>query len=236
MATEGFQFKQFSVSQDRCAMKVGTDGVLLGAWCRLDGCRTVLDIGTGTGLLALMAAQRSDARITAIEIDSQAASQARENVMASVFKDRIEVIEADARTFRPADYKFDAIISNPPFFKSSLHSPDALRTAARHDDSLSHEDLVATVAALLSDSGKFSVVLPADCASAFMGICARSGLMLTARTQVVTREGQQPRRELMEFRKSYEPCRTSVLTIADAQGSKTQEYIELVKDFYIRIS
>ena len=131
MSNPYFQFKQFKVCHDRCAMKVGTDGVLLGAWASLENAATVLDIGTGAGLIALMAAQRNPvARIAAVELDADAACQAAENVQASPWSSRVEVICADAKAYEPG-MRFDAIVSNPPYFASSLKSPEAFSELAK---------------------------------------------------------------------------------------------------------
>ena len=160
---ERFDFKQFSVEQSGAAMKVGTDGVLLGAWVALpDEGGAVLDIGTGTGLLALMVAQRSaESRIVAVEIEPQAAEQAAANVAASRWSERIEVVCADVRDYSPSG-TFDLIISNPPYFSASLHSPDAARNLARHSDTLSLGALASAAVRMLSPRGRLAVVLPAD--------------------------------------------------------------------------
>ena len=140
-----FTFKQFHVEQDRTAMKVGTDGVLLGAWAE-GGC-TILDIGTGTGLVALMMAQRfEDAQVVGIDIDPDASEQARENVAASPFASRISILHTSLQAFS-TERKFDAIVSNPPYFEHSLKNPDAARAAARHADSLPFADLFSGVRA-----------------------------------------------------------------------------------------
>ena len=133
MSNPYFQFKQFTVWHDKCAMKVGTDGVLLGAWTSVESAHRILDIGTGTGLVALMLVQRSlpDANIVALEIDEAAVGQARENIIRSPWKERVEVVQADFRKYRSSD-KFDVIVSNPPYFVDSLECPDRQRTAARH--------------------------------------------------------------------------------------------------------
>lgn len=162
-----FRFKQFEIEQDRCAMKVGTDGVLLGAWAQ--GGRRILDIGSGTGLISLMMAQRfPEAEVVGIDMDADACGQARENVMASPFRDRVEIeccrlqdfggtSEAAEALENAEDLKsagvFDAIVSNPPFFVDSLKNPDSKRTMARHTDSLPFRDLFAGVKRLLSDDG-----------------------------------------------------------------------------------
>lgn len=162
-----FRFKQFEIEQDRCAMKVGTDGVLLGAWAQ--GGRRILDIGSGTGLISLMMAQRfPEAEVVGIDMDADACGQARENVMASPFRDRVEIeccrlqdfggagVSKTAEALETAeglkaDGVFDAIVSNPPFFVDSLKNPDSKRTMARHTDSLPFRDLFAGVKRLLSD-------------------------------------------------------------------------------------
>lgn len=128
-----FKFKQFTVYHDRCAMKVGTDGVLLGAWAQVDNARRILDVGTGTGLIALMTAQRSQAHIMGIDIDEKAVGQAEENVKASPWKERISICRKDVMQMcREVDGTFDAIVSNPPYFVENVHCPDARRNVARH--------------------------------------------------------------------------------------------------------
>ena len=171
MSNDYFQFRQFTVRQSRCAMKVGTDGTLLGAWATVPPkpCR-VLDIGTGTGLVALMLAQRfPQASVTALDIDSEAVLQARENVQSSPFADRIEVIQADAADF-DAKEPFDVVVSNPPYFEQSLECPDQQRTLARHAASLTYTQLTRTAFRLLGDEGTFSVVIPVDCRSRMEGV------------------------------------------------------------------
>ena len=141
-------------------MKVGTDGTLLGAWASLRSAGTILDIGTGTGLIAIMAAQRSpEARITAIDIDADCITQARENVAASPWSDRIEVVHSSLQDFEPA-IRFERIISNPPYFVDSLRSPDAARSTARHTDTLPFAELSQGVSRLLSPTGRFALILP----------------------------------------------------------------------------
>ena len=166
MGNSVFIFKEFAVKQDACAMKVGTDGVLLGAWAR--GGSRVLDIGTGTGLIALMMAQRfPEAEIEAIDIAEAACLQAKENVANSVFARRVRVVRAALQQY-VGPKSFDCIVSNPPFFVDSLHNPDALRSMARHTSTLSYRELFAGVGRLLVPEGRFSAIIPADCRSRFM--------------------------------------------------------------------
>jgi tRNA1Val (adenine37-N6)-methyltransferase len=170
-----FQFKQFVVNQEDCAMKVGTDGVLLGAWFDFKENGSVLDIGTGTGLIALMAAQRGADSVVAVEIDEKAARQAAENVASSKWKDIVTVVHSDIACFSD-DKRFDAVVCNPPFFRDSLRSPDSVRSQARHNDTLSYEKLAEMANCLLSDSGLFSLVLPYDMADTFISVAAKNGL------------------------------------------------------------
>ena len=158
-----FKFKQFTVCHDRCAMKVGTDGVLVGAWAELPEEGRVLDLGTGTGLIALMAAQRCQAPVCGIDVDEAAVEQALENVAASPWADRIRIWKQDVREMRAeTDGVFDAIVSNPPYFTEKVLCPDRQRNAARHTDGLDFDELLEAVCRLLTERGVFSVVLPSD--------------------------------------------------------------------------
>lgn len=216
-------------------MKVGTDSVILGAWAELADCRNILDIGTGTGILALMAAQKSpEATVTAVEIDGEAAAQAAQNAACSPWSHRISVICQDIREYLPG-CRYDAILCNPPYFRKSLHSPDSGRNTARHDDTLDYASLASCASVLLSDGGAFHIILPTDGFDAFCGAAASCGMQLTAITALISREGKPPFRKLGTFRKHYSDGRNDSLTISDRQGNPTEEYIRLVKDFYIRI-
>ena len=150
MSQPFFQFKQFTVWHDKCAMKVGTDGVLLGAWTPVESSARILDIGTGTGLVALMLAQRCSASVIALEIDGKAAQQAAENITRSPWGSRIEVVCQDFRLYsnKNNSLKYDTIVSNPPYFTDSLKCPDSQRNTARHNDNLSYEELLKGVSNL----------------------------------------------------------------------------------------
>ncbi len=162
MSNSCFQFKQFKINQDRCAMKVGTDGVLLGTWTDVSGVQSILDVGTGTGLIALMLAQRSSAAIiSGIEIDGDAAAQAVENVNNSPWREKINIEAVSLQTFtKNTGCRFDLIVSNPPYFNKSLKNPDAQRSVARHSDLLSRQDLLTAADTLL----RFCPA-PGDCRS-----------------------------------------------------------------------
>ena len=235
MANDYFRFRHFTVYHDRCAMKVGTDGTLLGAWAR--GGQTVLDIGTGTGLIALMMAQRfPDATIWGIDIDSEAVGQARANVAGSPFRN-IGILEADVRTFTPivptACLSFDGIVSNPPYFDSSLECPDGQRTLARHTASLSYRDLMQSVCRLLADGGEFSVVIPFDCKARMEAEATLAGLFKVRECAVKTTPRKQPRRYLMAFRKHPADLELEEGVIETSPNVRSSWYQELTKDFYL---
>ena len=175
MGNSQFRFKKFTIEQDRCAMKVGTDGVLLGAWAEIASAERILDIGTGTGLIALMCAQRNElAQIHAIEIDSAAAEQAGENILNSQFSERIELQQVALQEFNPSK-EYDAIICNPPFFNSGTNSPVAERNQARHTISLSISDLLLHASRLISESGRLHLILPLDNEEELKSCCAAHG-------------------------------------------------------------
>lgn len=220
-------------------MKVGTDGVLLGAWARVEHSRRILDMGTGTGLVALMAAQRSQADIVAIDLDADAVAQAAENVAASPWESRIQVVQADARQVESGKtfhfQLFDAILCNPPFFENSLKSPDVARTMARHTDTLSFDELARSAARLLSPEGELSVVIPYDRAHDMTVSAACCGLFATRQTVIVPVEGGKPKRMLMAFNREGAAHTIETLCIHDAQHRYTPEYVRLVEDFYLKM-
>ena len=230
-----FAFKQFTVRHDRCAMKVGTDGVLLGAWTDLSHSRRILDIGTGTGLIALMLAQRCmDARITAIDLDSAAVEQAQENIQASPWKDRIEALQQDICTYHP-NGTFDTIVSNPPYFINSLKCPDGQRSTARHTDTLDADRLIGKVSELLTSDGRFSIILPAEQTEDLIRVAGEKGLHPSRQTWVITRPGLSPKRILMEFRKIPVTLQPDELVIELERHVYSEEYIALTQEFYLKM-
>ena len=208
-----FSFKQFTVYHDRCAMKVGTDGVLLGAWADVVSARNILDIGTGTGLISLMMAQRCNARIRAVDIDADAVEQARGNVAASPWQDRIEVELQDICHFT-SETLFDVIVSNPPYFTDSLKCPERQRNIARHTDLLDFDKLAESAARLLHSEGV---------------------LHLSHQTLIHTKPGTEPRRVLLAFKFSVDKCVTDDLTIELSRHVYSEEYIALTKEFYLKM-
>lgn len=230
-----FSFKQFDVRDEHSAMKVGTDGVLLGAWADIATDCRILDIGTGSGIISLMIAQRNHrAKIVALDIDAGAVEDATQNACRSPWGERIEVVHSDIAGYETAE-KFDHIVSNPPYFNSSLHSPSAERTTARHTSSLDFQMLVASACRLLRKGGRLSVVLPTDEARRFRFV-AFGRLHLVRLTDVVTKEGSAPQRTLMEFEltPSTPMPRCSTLTIHNADGSYSEDYQRITNDFYLK--
>ncbi|MBP5800197.1 MAG: methyltransferase [Prevotella sp.] len=234
MAKGLFEFRQFTIHQEECAMKVGTDGTLLGAWAmaREGQCR-ILDIGTGTGLMALMMAQRyPEAEITGIDLDEKAVFQAQANAMASPFANRIRIQQADVNSF--TDKPFDSIVCNPPFFVDSLTCPDARRSQARHAETLTYETLILSVKRLLDTNGVFSVIIPTDYRSQLLSEASLSGLMLTRECFVRTTPKKSPKRCLMEFRwRPVATVDTATETLEMKPGERSEWYHQLTKEFYL---
>ena len=229
-----FRFKQFEIDDTLSAMKIGTDGVLLGAWADVVDAGRILDVGTGTGLVAIMCAQRSaTARVHGIDIVADAVAEARHNMMRTTWCDRLSAEHADLRGYNPEE-RYDHVVSNPPFFLTTLVSPNEARAMARHATTLSYEDLVSAAERLLTPGGRLSVVLPTECASTFRRV-AFERLWLSRITDIVTREGEAPKRTLMEFVLTDTPLmpRASELTIQARDGSYTDEYRHLTEDFYL---
>lgn len=233
MANSEFTFKQFTIKQDKCAMKVGTDGVLLGAWA--DGGHNILDIGTGTALIALMMAQRfKQAHITAIEIDEEASRQALENVGASPFAHRVKVLHTALQNFSPG-CQYDCIVTNPPFFTASLKNPDSQRAAARHTDTLPYGELFGCVATLLAPNGTFSAIIPTDCLERFTAEAYFSGLSPIRRCAIKTTARRPPKRQLVAFAHNPSTCiDIQEVTLQTNDGERSEWYRKLTEDFYIR--
>ena len=229
----GFRFKQFAVEQDDVAMKVGTDGVLLGAWADCDGAKRILDIGTGTGLIALMLAQRNaEAEIHAVEIDETATHRARSNFDMSLWAERLEVENCAIQEFNPAE-KFDLIVSNPPYFVDSLLPPDAKRSTARHTPDLSFEELDKAVCRLLDEDGRFALILPTTEFEKYLSI---TRLYLVRRCDVYPKIGADVKRVMAEFTKREATAvKHETVTIeVEKRGDYTDEYRALTKDFYLK--
>lgn len=231
-----FNFKKFSVDDRLTAMKVGTDGVLLGAWGA--GGKRILDVGTGSGLIALMMAQRfGSATVTAIDIDRDSCLQARANVAESPYADRIEIRHISLQELAQSESAgaFDAILSNPPYFKNSLHSHDRKRNLARHADTLSMHDLVKCSRHLLSPRGTLCVICPESIKEELESESIIYGMTVRNCVELKTSVNKAPSRAMVEIVNGYEPTRTHATEhLAEQDGSRSEWYKILTKDFYIK--
>jgi tRNA1Val (adenine37-N6)-methyltransferase len=228
-----FEFKQFRIEQRKAAMKVGTDGVLLGAWTPVNDARRILDVGTGTGLIALMLAQRSDAMIDAVEIDGLACEEAKYNFEQSSWRDRLRVLCGDFQLFADIDCEpYDLIVSNPPFFANSLKTSNKALAVARHNDMLSFNHLVSGARKLLGSTGRLCVIIPfPDCIE--FRECARLvGFYLQNQTNVIPKQGKTPKRALLEFTLQHGYPFNNELVILDENGLYTDYYKTLTSPFY----
>lgn len=234
-----FSFKQFSVDQDRCAMKIGTDGVLLGAWTPIENNPfSVLDIGTGTGIIALMLAQRSHAeQIDALEIDEDAYEQATDNFENSPWNDRLFCFHAGLDEFveEPED-EYDLIVSNPPFYSEDYKTENSQRDLARFSDAMPFEDLIEAAALLLSENGIFSVIIPFKEEKNFLTIAKEYELHPIKITRIKGTPTTEIKRSLLAFgRNESDTVLANELIIETARHIYTPEYIELTKDFYLKM-
>ena len=234
-----FQFKQFSIDQDRCAMKVGTDGVLLGAWTPLENHPfSILDIGTGTGIIALMLAQRSHAeQIDALEIDEDTYEQATDNFENSPWNDRLFCFHAGLDEFveEPED-EYDLIVSNPPFYAEDYKSSNDQRDLARFQDAMPFEDLIEAAALLLSENGIFSVIIPFKEEEKFLALANEHELYPLKITHVKGTPTSEIKRSLLVFsRIETNNFPIDELIIETARHIYTPEYIALTKDFYLKM-
>ena len=218
-------------------MKVGTDGVLLGAWARVENACRILDVGTGTGIIALMAAQRNQAaQILAIDIDPQAVDQAKENAGRSIFSQKISIAQHSLHEFASINREpFDVILCNPPFFENSLKPPARQRSMARHSESLPLEELLACAKVLLSEKGNISLILPSDRLQKAEAVCEKLSLFITRKTFVKPLPESQPKRVLLEISPEFKIPEEEKIVIELLRHKYSDEYIRLTKDFYLKM-
>lgn len=231
-----FQFKEFKIIQEQAAMKVGTDGVMLGAWVNTGSAKQILDVGTGTGLIALMMAQRTNASITGIEIESKAAEEALTNSKNSPWHNRISIVNASLQSFAQAEpEKFDLIISNPPFFSNSQKSKCEMLAMAKHNHMLPPADLIDCSVRLLNPGGRLAIILPCDSVTVIKQLAAKAQLHLLRETEVKPNSIKKPHRLLMEFGKTaHQPVeKDSVLIHNDDGYGFTNQYKSLTQMFYL---
>jgi tRNA1Val (adenine37-N6)-methyltransferase len=234
MASPPFHFKRFSVEQAGAAHPVGTDGVLLGAWAALSDAREILDIGTGTGLIALMLAQRSEARITAVEVHPPSAACAQRNFSASPWAERLRLVESSIQDFsQTTDNQFDVIVSNPPFFSATTHSPDVARRLGRHTSALPPADLLVCVARLLAPSGRFCVVLPLAEGQRLCELSVPHGLYWTRIAEVRAHAQKPTERLLLQFERNPYPFQREKLLLHDAAVGYSAAFRAMTEGFYL---
>lgn len=230
-----FRFKQFAVINDRTAMKVGTDGVLLGAWCPVEGARQVLDVGTGCGVIALMIAQRNaTAIIDAIDIDHDAIEEASLNFNHSPWGDRLTAIECDFNTMAEGK-PYDLIVSNPPYFTNGVLPTGDARTTARHTGTLNYHQLIEVAARLLSDDGSLAIITPIEAEGEIIQAATFASLPVREIMRVIPVEGAAPKRIMWLLSRCQIPYHEETLTIAHSDGSFTSEYVALTGAFYLKM-
>lgn len=235
MPNDHFHFKQFSIRQDRCALKVGTDGVLLGAWADYTGAKRILDIGTGTGVLALIAAQRNaEALVDAVEIDDASAEQAQENVAASPWASRVRVHRMDARRMH-VEEPYDVVICNPPFYPGEMASPDDRVSVAKHGTGLVFPELVELMERVLSPQGRLNVIVPMNRSLDFSGDAERLELFASRECHVRYLASKPPKRVLLEMKRGEQATALEEITIEEG-GLRdfSQRYRELLSDLMLK--
>lgn len=228
-----FRFKQFAIKQTQNVHRVGTDGVLLGAWVNIQSTTCILDVGTGTGLIALMLAQRvQNAQIIALEPHFEAFSLAQENTAASPFSQRLSVLQCTLQQFQSSE-NFDLIVSNPPYFENSLKPPTATRQQQRHADSLTPTDLLEGANRLLTPNGKLAVVLPIREGEKFIQIAQSFEFWPSRRCNLFTKASKPIERLLLELSKTKATCMNESLTLLTSEGNRSAEYQKLTSGFYL---
>jgi tRNA1Val (adenine37-N6)-methyltransferase len=233
-----FYFKHFAIKQDKCAMKIGTDGVLLGAWVDKGSAKRVLDVGTGTGLVALMLAQRTVAFIDAVDIDTLAFEQSRDNFINSPWKERLTSFNESLQDFaaKNGGEAYDLIVSNPPYFMNSPKPNVDARTTARHmDETLTPEELINAVVYLLSTTGRFCAILPLREGTLFIEAAEKKKLYCNKIVRVYTKTDKAEKRLLLSFSKKRTDIITESLVIQNASGEYSNEFIALIQDYYTHL-
>ncbi|MEL7531049.1 MAG: methyltransferase [Bacteroidota bacterium] len=233
MGASTFRFQQFTIAQDRCAMKVSTDGILLGAWAAKIEAKQVLDIGTGTGLLALMYAQSNpNVQIDAIEIDPAAAEQARANFEASRFAERLSLSQESLQDYRP-DTRYDLFVCNPPYFRAGITPPENARAQARHDQSLDFETLVKHSKRLASPQALLAMILPTDRYPQIINNLAKQNWLLHQCMFIQANPHKAAKRVLLLAGREDASLKEDLLTIRDEQGRYTSQYQQLTRSYYL---
>ena len=238
MSNNWFQFKRFKIFQDKAAMKVGVDSVLFGSMTSFDKPKQVLDIGTGTGILAFMAEQRTNANIIAVEIEENAFEQCKKNIRYNNKQDKIKVYHKSFQDYyKSVEIKFDHIICNPPFFENSYISVDNKRNIARHNNSLKPEELFIGVSDIISDKGIFSVIIPVNNLEKFMQLSDQYKIPCFNKIKIFPKNGKDAHRYILEFSKEKRKQLTGSISIRDCDTNQyTDQYKEITKEFYLNLS
>jgi tRNA1Val (adenine37-N6)-methyltransferase len=236
MSETAFHFKQFTIHQDKCAMKVGTDAVLLGAWVKTENESHILDIGTGTGVIALMLAQKSDAHIDAIDIDENAFHQAHNNFLISPWTARLNCMHHSFQEFSEEHTaSYDLIVTNPPYFHDASKPVAESRLNARHSEALTFDELVYGVKKLLKPDGRFCVILPCKEGMEFLDKAQRKELFCHHLLRIKTKADKNEKRLIMEFGFHFGVLTEEEIIIQEEDGSFTQDYIDLTLDYYLQL-
>ncbi|MDE6651639.1 MAG: methyltransferase [Paramuribaculum sp.] len=230
-----FKFKQFSLSDNAGAMKIGTDGVLLGAWIPIDGIRSAIDVGCGTGLISVMLAQRGVEHIVGIEIDKNASNEALCNISNCAWHENISIINSDVTTIDLSIYSPDLIVSNPPFFSESLHCNDKARSIARHEGNLNFRSLIELSSKALGKNGFLAFISPSDREEEIVFSAAMNKLFVCRKTYVKTVPSKSPKRILWLLSKQLCSTSENVIFIKTTSGYYSSDYINLTKDFYLHL-
>ena len=244
MTAADFRFKQFSINHKECAMKVTTDGILLGAWCQLHQAKNVIDIGTGSGLIALMLAQKveqtsTNCHIVAVELDRQAANQALDNFKQSPWPSTVSLLQGDICQLTQTslkDEKFDLIVSNPPYFSNSLHSDNESKNHARHNHQLTFDKLLLSAQQLAGEHASLYLILPCNEAQALLLIAERYKWFLSEHVLVSTVKGKVPSRSLLRFNNSkVDKSIIKDIYIRDQNNTYSKAYADICKDYYLKM-
>lgn len=232
---EPFRFKQFEIFDDQCQMKVGTDGVLLGAFAEVNSATSILDIGTGSGLIAIMLAQKSQAKIIGIDIENESIIQAKENGLLSPWSERLTFHNISIQDFSNKNkYAFDTVVCNPPFFSSSLKSPDSGKNIARHDTSLNFDDLISGISTVLAHDGNAWLIIPFFNQDMIMKIASENRLHASKTITIFPKAGKIAHRSIIELKRGLtENEKKAAFTIRDINGNYTAEYRQKTENYYV---
>jgi tRNA1Val (adenine37-N6)-methyltransferase len=234
MGNSWFQFKQFHLTQEKSALKAGTDGVLLGAWCRVNNTMSILDVGTGTGLIALMVAQRSEAQVHAVEINESSSSDAIQNFEKSPWTDRLKLFTSDFNDFSNEHLgQYDLVVCNPPFFNNSLRSANAASSMAKHDVTLTFLQLIRGAKKVLKDRGRLAVIIPTAAFDDFRETARLEGFYLGRKTAVIPKTNRPAKRMLLEFSTTACYPESDELVILIGGNQYSEDYVALTRDFYL---